>query len=328
MSEETKKELGQYYTVKNPFNHKLFYEWLEYLTPDMIFIEPFAGANNIVRLIQEIGVDNSWKCFDIEPSVNNVTPEYHIEKLDTIKNFPKGYNVAITNPPYLAKNSASRMGLPYPDTEYDDLYKLCLNIMLEHCDYVAAIIPESFVTSGLFINRLFGIISINECIFDDTDCPVCLALFTPSKAVKYYVGKDYIGNITTLKKFNLEEYLTGEIKWVFNDPNGKIGVKCVDNQIGDNIYFHHGEDIPSEDIKVSSRSFTRIGGLSNEIDVDEFIRQCNIILNEYRDKTHDVFLTSFKGLRKDGKYRRRIDFKTLRCIMNKSYMLLTNKESE
>ena len=47
----------------------------------------------------------------------------------------------------------------------------------------------------------------------------------------------------------------------------------------------------------------------------------NIILNEYRDKTHDIFLTSFKGLRKDGVYRRRIDFRTVKCIMNKAIKL-------
>ena len=32
------------------------------------------------------------------------------------------------------------------------------------------------------------------------------------------------------------------------------------------------------------------------------------IPTKFRNKTNDVFLTSFKGLRQDGKYRRRLDF--------------------
>ena len=80
--------------------------------------------------------------------------------------------------------------------------------------------------------------------------------------------------------------------------------------------FFEGEKIPSESIKVSSRSFTRVSGLPDDIDRKEFLKECNIILADYREKTKDVLMTSFKGLRKDGKYRRRLDFKTVKSILN------------
>lgn len=312
-----KKTLGKYYTKNNPFNHKLFYEWFELTEPGSKILEPFAGANNIVKQIKDLGFTNRWSCFDIAPSENNVCPEVPILKKDTISDFPTGYTICITNPPYLAKNSASRLHLEYPDTDYDDIYKLCLELMLYHCDYVAAIIPESFMTSGLFLNRLYGVISLTYKLFDDTECPVCLALFTPKDDVKIYAGDEYLGNFTHLRNHDLSEY-DNLHKWTFNDPHGKIGVKCVDNQNSDDIYFHDGEDIRPEDIKVSSRAFTRISGLPEDISLARFLHMCNQELNEYRKNTKDVFMTSFKGLRKDGRYRRRIDFKTLKRIMNKT----------
>jgi hypothetical protein len=48
---------------------------------------------------------------------------------------------------------------------------------------------------------------------------------------------------------------------------------------------------------------------------DLVINQANIILDEYRKETHDVFLTSFKGLRSDGAYRRRLDWDTASRIL-------------
>ena len=76
--------------------------------------------------------------------------------------------------------------------------------------------------------------------------------------------------------------------------------------------------INPDDIKVSSRAFTRISGLPEDVNRDNFIDKCNSLLQEYRNNTQDVFLTSFKRVRKDGKYRRRLDFKTIRIILNKA----------
>lgn len=316
-----KKTKGQYFTINNPFEHKAFKKWYEtYVGFDEIILEPFAGSNHIPYLCKKINIINNWHCFDIEPQDVNLTPEFDITFQDTIKDFPNGYNTVITNPPYLAKVSASRLKLEYPDTHYEDLYMLCLDKMLTNCENVAVIIPESFITSGYFIDRLYCVISLNFPMFDDTDCPVCLALFTKNGAenncFEIYVGDTLISTYCDLKTFSLKEYENYYKKWKFNDPQGNIGVKCVDNQSKDDIYFHHGDKIEPSKIKISSRAFSRISGLPIDINIDEFILTCNNIINEYRNNTKDVFMTSFKGLRKDGVYRRRIDFKTLRCIMN------------
>lgn len=318
-----KKTKGQYFTKANPFEHKAFKEWYEqHIDRNEIILEPFAGSNHIPKWCRNVNITNNWHCYDIEYQEINVSPDYDIIIQDTIKDFPTGYNVAITNPPYLAKVSASRLKLDYPETHYEDLYMLCLEKMLNNCENVAVIIPESFITSGYFFERLWCVISLNFPMFDDTDCPVCLALFTKDGAedncFDVWVGDKYIGKHCELKYNTLSEYEKTYKGWKFNDPQGIIGVKCVDNQFRDNIYFHYGEDIEPSKIKISSRSFSRISGLPNDVNLDEFIKVCNEIIKEYRNNTKDVFLTSFKGLRKDGVYRRRIDFKTLRCIMNKA----------
>lgn len=322
LKKNVKKELGQYFTIENPFKFKLFKEWCKNVKTDDILLEPFAGSNNIIKLIEEININNKWKCYDIDTDKPNNIPKYEVTYNDSINNFPQGYNVCITNPPYLAKVSASRLKLKYPETEYADLYMLCLEKMLDNCKYVAAIIPESFVTQDLFVNRLFGVISLNIKMFDDTDCPVCLALFVPENenmnCPVVYVGDDYIGDLCKLSEYNLSEYYKKYTKWKFNDKEGILGIKCVDNNKENDIKFFYGEKIKPEDIKISSRAFSRISGVPEDVDLDTFINECNLVIEEYRKNTGDVFLTSFKGLRTDGKYRRRIDFKTVKCIMNKA----------
>lgn len=317
------KQKAKYYTNSNPFNHVLFKEWVRSI-PDYKncrYLEPFAGTNSIIQLVQDVEGDiTNWCSYDIAPPTDNQSPQIKVVKRDTIKNFPKGFKVCITNPPYLAKNSATRKKLYFPDTEYNDLYKLCLNTMLSNCSYVAVIIPESFITTNLFHNLLFGVISLNSNVFNNTNCPVCLALFVPDKLgsdFSLYIGNEYAGMYNQLKEYDLSEYASSRIDWKFNAPDGSIGVKCVDSQQGADIRFIHGAKINPDDIKISSRAFTRISGLPLDIDLNSFIDICNNTLSEYRMQTNDVFLTSFKGLRKDGKYRRRIDFQTVRCILNK-----------
>ena len=319
---QSKREFGQYFTIENPFNHPLFNEWMiltGYKDEDVI-LEPFAGANNILRLMDESGYHNRWKCYDIEPAEHNAFPLYNVEFRDTIKEFPSGYKVCVTNCPYLGKSSAKRRKINYP-WEEDDLYKVCLNRMLDKCDYVAVIIPESFVTANIHTDRLYGIVSLACKMFYDTECPVCLALFTPTSVQppKIYSNNEYLGTLNELTLLD-EKFYNDVCDWKFNDKYGSIGAKTIDSQNSADCQFFDGSRINPDKIKVSSRSFTRISGLPDNVDLSKFIAECNKILEEYRLKTKDTAMTSFKGLRKDGKYRRRLDFKTVRWILNKAFV--------
>ena len=313
LSGNLKRQSGVFYTSNNPFKHPLFSEWYDLIPNPTTIIEPFAGSCSIPSFLRDMGITPQWKCYDIEPIPD---APYYTTKRDCIANMPRG-KVFITNPPYLAMNSARRRGLQYPNTNYREIYLYTLQLMLNNGKYVAAIIPDSFITTGLFRERLFGVISLNGEFFVDTDCPVCLAMFVPGlvKENRIYRGEEYLGNIEGLRNSIRFCHPSEAIDWKFNEPQGSIAVKCFDGT-NDSIRFMDGDDIHSAKIYESNRHYTRISGLPDGIDKDAFIIKCNDILTEYRKNTHDIFLTSFRGRRNDGAYRRRVDFGTLREIMD------------
>lgn len=145
-----KIRLGCFYTTQNIFSYPQFKEWFTAAlkASNSTVLEPFAGSNNLIKMLQDERYNFDFVAYDINPGSSEV------EKKDTIKEFPQGHKLIITNPPYLAKNSARRKKINFPNTKYDDLYKLCLEIMLKNCDYVGAIIPASFINAELFQERL------------------------------------------------------------------------------------------------------------------------------------------------------------------------------
>lgn len=299
-----KRERGQYFTTGNPFNHPLFEGWLSRL-PTTKVIEPFAGSMNIPGLV---GKDLQWYGYDIQPSAPGV-----IER-DTLNSFPVGYDVAITNPPYLAKNSATRLKMDIDFGRHDDLYKLSLERMLDNCGYVAAIIPNTFLTQKDFFDRLVGVVSLTSKMFDDTDCPACLALFVPetSPDFKIYKKQQLIGDYSVLKEKNKIIQTSIIQPWKMNDPTGYIGLKAIDGTKERDIKFVDGETIEPSSINSTNRSWTRISGPKSS----GIIERANVLLDEYRDQTHDVFMSSFRGLRKDGDFRRRLSWDQAKMILN------------
>jgi hypothetical protein len=301
---------------------------------DAKIIEPFAGSNSIVALVNssvETLTPRNWQSFDIHPEAieSNLVPEITLIRRDTLEDFPSGFDIAITNPPYLAKNSATRKGMVVHFGEYQDVFEVALHEMLSNCDWVAAIIPESFITRKIFKDRLDAVISLNHEMFDDTEFPVCLALFSPKSAIDFEIwrGDEFLGLRNDLDK-EVENLLSARtlIKPRFNAPLGEIGLIAIDNTNGPSLRFVSGETIPSEEIKVTSRSLTRISMdyVYVALEPDLVIAEANKVLDSYRELSSDVFLTAFKGLRADNSYRRRIDWNTAGRILNRAVANLTS----
>lgn len=310
-----KERYSQFYTVGDPFKYQAFQIWFSRIPSSAknVLLEPFAGANHIVNRFPH----HDWATFDIDPKHES------IRQRDTLAEFPLGYPVCITNPPYIAKNAARRQGIPYPDTAYDDVYQLALHRMLDNCEWVAAIIPESFATSGLFRGRLQALLSVPERIFDDTDCPVCVAMFGPDETPDFDVwsGDSLLGPHSQLVQVIPESALPG---LHFNDPLGLVGILGVDNTRGASIQFVEGEAIPQSAVKPTSRSRTRVSSPHfSPRTVNSIIERSNEILHRIRRESQDVFLTAFKGLRVDGKYRRRLDYTLARRILTQAILELT-----
>ena len=339
-----KKKYGVYLTMYSPFENLIFKEWMsKYINDEDIILEPFAGENNIIEMMENAGFSNKWVCYDVNPPKINKTPKYTVNKLNTINNFPQSYKVVITNPPYLARNSAKRNNIKFIKSKYDNLYKAALDKVLKKTDYVAAIIPESFITQNLFHNRLHSVISINYKLFDDTNFPVCLALFV-KKIDKdkpmlndffIYKNNDYIdkySNILKVEKNHIKK-INSKLKyieiykgWDFNNENGNIGLYAVDNCFEKSIKFVKSNSMDVNlIIKDTSRCLTKINNKNLNYDIlnlDLLIDLFNKNLEKYRDETKDMLMTAFRNLTKDGEYRRRLDYKTAKLILTISMIEL------
>jgi hypothetical protein len=322
------KILGQFFTKKNIFKNKIFQNWFLSISEKSrkTILEPFAGKNGLIDMLDELKLIDSYQSFDIEPQHENV------QQNDSILSFPQGFNVCITNPPFLAKNVASRKNIPVLIEPFSDLYEKCLDLCLKNCDYVAAIVPESFIVSPFFKTRLYAVISLtSKSLFQHTEHPVCLALFNPTKTSDYLVFQDekLLGNYNEkLNEINdwLKEDENSRI--TFHDKSGQLGLFNIDATNIDKImHFSFGELIEPKDVGYHARLRTRIKILAptdkplTKAQLTSFIKTCNKVLAEYRTKTNDIFLTSFKGLRSDGFYRRRLDYSTARLIVAKAYSI-------
>lgn len=310
MERLSKRQNGQYYTQGNPFVLAPFQSWARDVgLHSKAVLEPYAGANHIIRALRGAGYAERFISYDLHPAA----PE--VRQKDTLEDFPKGFDVCITNPPWLAKNSAHRRGLRYPNTQYDDLYKHALALCLDNCAFVGALIPATFLQSRLFLDRLDTVVFLHDKgMFSDTENPVCLSLFNDgSKDTKIFFDTEYIGTLRQLQKY-LPPREVAEKRVVFNNPGGELGFIAFDDTRGPSIRFCRGDDIAHYTISHSSRMITRISG-DFRYSVS-FVRALNREIEKFREDTRDVFLTPFKGLRKDGKYRRRMDYQLARDFIS------------
>lgn len=294
-------------TEGNPFQHKAFLDWADRAElPRKTIFEPFAGANDLIWHLQDMGLCNEYSSFDISPAHSTVT------KRDTLKRFPSG-DVCITNPPWLAKNSATLRGLSYPHTAYDNLYKFALDKCLSNCKWVAALVPESFIRANdaFLMGRLTDFISLTSKLFKDTAHPVGLALFQPHRSEDTRVWTDRgEKHLSVLKSLRPEPHKRG-VKITFNNPDGNVGLIAFDNTQSASIRFCDVSELKHYQVKNTGRFITKV-----RVDAKVRIDDWNNYLNAFRLKTWDILMTCYRGIRRDGMYRRRLDWNLARGIIH------------
>lgn len=303
---DIKRTYGQFFTKGNPFDCQAFDAWANRAgLPKETVLEPFAGSNAIIRHLISLGQADKWSSFDIHPQHSGVV------KRDTIADFPTGFKVCITNPPWLAKNSASFRGLPFPETDFDDLYKLALTKCLENCLYVAALIPESFIRANLHQERLHTFVSLTGMIFGDTKHPVGLALFDPDPVddVIVYSGTKRVGTLSEIKRHRPPAVNAPGIR--FNEPEGNLGLIALDNTREASIRFCDVNELRDYKVSDKCRHITKLY-VPWKVRINDY----NTIINKFRAKTMDVLMTCYRGIRKDGMYRRRLDWNLARDVIS------------
>jgi hypothetical protein len=288
-------------------------------------LDPFAGDGHLIDLVksdpilgkqvkQATGFDIQGDTFPFNDS------------LVSIPNPQRA--VIVTNPPYLANHSAKRKGVDQLVAKYFDgstqknLYRIALEKALESADYVVAIIPETFLLSTFTKHRLELAVVIQDSLFGDTDAPALVACFTKESCAdaRIFTGNQSIGNLSEI--LALRDSTAPKHTIVFNDRNGRIGLRAVDGSDGKTpIAFVAARDFeyPSDSVAVSSRLMTYLDLPEiGEADLAAVIEQANGILLQIRLASGDLVLAPFKGNDRNGKRRRRLDYGLARKILNQA----------
>jgi hypothetical protein len=288
-------------------------------------LDPFAGDGHLLEAIKSDPV--------LGPRVKQATGFDIQGELfpfnDSLVSIPNPQRaVIVTNPPYLANHSAKRKGVDqlvakyFANSTQKNLYRIALEKALESAEYVVAIIPETFLLSTFPKRRLELAVVIQDSLFGDTDAPALVACFTKESCAdaRIFTGNQSIGNLSEI--LALRDSTAPKHTIVFNDRNGRIGLRAVDGSDGKTpIAFVAARDFeyPSDSVAVSSRLMTYLDLPEiGEADLAAVIEQANGILLQIRLASGDLVLAPFKGNDRNGKRRRRLDYGLARKILNQA----------
>lgn len=329
---EKKIKLGQFFTKDTLW---LKPQVIDFITSSgcTIAYDPFAGGGDLLKASKTILNFQEIKGLDIDETL-----EWDIN--DSLLNIPHIENaIIITNPPYIAKQSASRKKIDlskyFKLTTYDDVYLISLDRMLEAQRHIVAIIPESFINSSYKQKNLISSITVlEENPFEDTENPVCVVCFDhnpkPLSEVMIYKNDQLINSLQGINNIRIEP--DNKVKIVFNTLEGWLGLRAVDSTDDKTfINFDFKDNFKYDwenNIKISSRHFSLIDLDVPESKRKDFIDECNKIINQLRVESSDILLTPFKGNTKKGVRRRRLDFRLARAIMERAYYKTVNSKGD
>jgi hypothetical protein len=320
-----KVSLGSFYTTKSSWLTDQVRHFLEKALSESNgnLLDPFAGDGHLLEAIKSDPVlgrlVSQATGFDIQGELFPFN-----DSLVSIPNPQRA--VIVTNPPYLANHSAKRKGVDQLVSKYfanstqKNLYRIALENCLASADYVVAIIPETFLLSTFPKHRLELAVVIQDSLFGDTDAPALVACFTKESCAdaRIFTGNQSIGTLAEI--LALRESTAPKHKIVFNDRNGRIGLRAVDGSDGKTpIAFVAAKDFeyPSDSVAVSSRLMTylEVPGVADK-DIPDLISKANALLALIRQRSGDLVLAPFKGNNRAGKRRRRLDYALARRILN------------
>ena len=344
MSGKNKRDLGQYFTKDSLWMRPHIRAHIKSLLAEYpLCVDPFAGAGHLLQVAKAMGFQTQGH--DIDPAI--CSSRGWGEPNDSIRHVVRHEGAFIlTNPPYLAKNSAKRMKSPM--IEYfkpgfiktlddsrlnvlDDLFKLAMEQNMAAFDESVWIVPESGIQDlddlPHWKDRLHSATILEESPFDDTEHPVCVMIFSKKHPLKeVWKNDNRLGLYDELRHIH-NETAKGPVNATpmkFNAPEGTLGYREVDGTKEDGsmrIKFCRGEELGYDrsNIKVSSRHLTYIAVEIEGMNLDKVIDEANSMIDAYRQASHDVFLTAFMGNAKDGVRRRRLDYKLARKLFNIAY---------
>jgi hypothetical protein len=325
MKKKKKIIYGQFFTKDDLWLKEQIKSFISSVKASVAY-DPFAGNGDMLEAARKTELFTQMTGLDIDSRLS-------WQKNDSLVKIPQVDDaIIITNPPYMSNYSAARKKIYgklekyFSNSPYDDIYLIALDRRLEAAKYAVVIVPETFINSNYRKKcRLHSITVLEENPFTDTDTPVAAVCFDAEEKsfdqIKVYKNGKYIDTLENIEKMRI--FPTGSIDVKFNDINGWLGVRCVDSTDPENmIRFDFKDNINynwKKRIKVSSRLLTLVDVDINVEKRRKFIDECNKILDSIRKNSDDLILSPFKGNMKNGRRRRRLDFKSCRAIIEKAY---------
>lgn len=322
MTNSNKIKLGQFFTKKDVWLKPQITDFIK-KSKCTVAYDPFAGAGDLLNAVKMFRF-KKYIGLDIDKNLKWIFND----SLISVPQIPNA--IIITNPPYLAKQSASRkkmdLSLYFNQSAYTDLYLIALEKILAAQKIAVAIIPETFINSNFMRKDLLHSITIlEENPFTDTENPVCVVCFDGiSKTldkVKIYKNEIYVNDLETINRIRISP--ENNVKITFNDLNGWLGLRAIDSTNDKTfINFDFKKNFKydwAKRIKTSSRHLTLINMDLPEQQKPLLIEKANNLIYTIREQSQDILLTPFKGNTKNGKRRRRLDFKLARAILERTY---------
>ncbi|MBU2220238.1 hypothetical protein KJ665_03810, partial [Patescibacteria group bacterium] len=175
-------------------------------------------------------------------------------------------------------------------------------------------------------SRLASITIIEDLLFNDTENPICVICFDNKNKeynqIDVYKNDELLGDLGYFEKMRKMPHKNIYMK--FNAPTGQIALRAVDTTNPQKpIMFMKPEEINYDlsEIKYSSRLITVIEIKADKEIINKIIEHSNKLLFDFRKKTNDVLLSPFKGNKKNGERRRRLDYMTARAFLEEAFEL-------
>ena len=151
-----KQNLGQFNTQNDVWLRPHIAEFIGDSDCDYV-LDPFAGQGDLLHAARRFNFLDYYG-MDIDP---DLCAEKGWAWNDSLEDIPASDNtLVITNPPYLAKNSAARNCLGSYDyfkgdnERYEDLYQIAIEKVLDSYQKAVFIIPETYFQTEFFKQHL------------------------------------------------------------------------------------------------------------------------------------------------------------------------------
>jgi hypothetical protein len=285
-------------------------------------VDPFAGDGHLLAHLAEAGFELPMLGYDIAPTAA-------FARNDSLRRIPAHPDaVIVTNPPYLAKHSASRKRVLRSVARYyeggdTDLYQVAIRRSLEAAPHLVALVPETFLHARVLRERLARVVVIERAApFSDTTCPILVACFGPDEGapgdVEVWRDDELLGSLAQLDAIRRVPLGSDTIR--FNVADGNIALQAVDGvdpkiRIGFLPRATSAYDVAG--IKHSSRlvTFLSVDGVEDDARVARLVAAANERIAHLRSGLGELSLSAFKGNSRAGVRRRRLDYRQARAIL-------------